>query len=142
MNARSEKEPTLGLITAEEGERGYLYLDYDNVSLADIRGDVTRLQERFRLGNATLVRSSKGKHHVFFFHNMLTWRENLEVIAASKHADPEFLEFKRNTKFSRVRILGKELKIMETIKSPYHKQTKDGEFNERTYKRLLGVVNG
>lgn len=132
-------QPAIGITTAEKGIGGFFHLDYDGETKEFVRADVKRLQGLFNLGNAVLVETRKNHYHAIFFWDILPWGQIIRIIDFSD-CDPEFKEFKRENKFCRLRING-NLKIVEIIKSPHHRENTMGDFYFNNYKMNLKFFN-
>lgn len=126
----------IGLETGNSRLGGYPALDYDTSSQKFVETDTQKLQQKFHLGNAILIKTRHGFHVIFFWDNNLTWEKIIEIIDSS-NCDPQFKEFKRIQKISRIRVQGGDLKIIKTIKSPYHKNNELGDFFYENYQRAI-----
>lgn len=125
----------IGIETASEKRKeGYLALDYDQISQKEAESDTRRIQQKFHLGTAVLVRTQHG-YHVIYFWNNLTWKKIMETINYS-HCDQKFKDFTRSTHVCRIRVQG-NLKILKMIKSLYHKDGEVGNFYFENYKRAI-----
>jgi len=132
----TDKTPTIGMLTATT-KGGYPYLDYDTENLLAVEHDIARLQEKFRLGKAALMKTEHGYHAIFFWNNRMSWKQILEIIDYSIIVDPKFKEFKHDTGFSRIRILGDDIKMFKIIKSPHQEASDMGDFLFMNYKRII-----
>lgn len=98
-------------------------LDHDDTRLEIVRRDIHNLQEKHRLGDAEIYRSSENSYHTYFFRDNHRSREQqLDVITDAEFVDEDFKEFQKNRDQTRMRVKGKhkeDIEHVETVTSSY-----------------------
>ncbi len=126
----------LGLVTSRKNKPGYLAIDYDGLKQKQVEEDSKKLIKKFKLKNCLLIKTQHGFHTHYFWNNKLKWKKIITIIKKSK-ADKDFKDFKDSTDFSRIRIKGKDLKVIKIIISQFHRKNKLGDFYFNLYQNMI-----
>lgn len=110
------------------------YLDYDTKDIKEVEKDTEYLQEKFKLGNALLTKTTHGFHSSFFWDNRLSFKKIKEIRKASMLADKKFIELNTN----RSRISGGDLEFFNIILSRFHTPSEIGDFLKNNYLGMIG----
>lgn len=73
-------------------DRFFLVIDFDGISSGDLEDEVSDLQVKFSLSDATIYRTHSGYHAYFFFDNRISGEKMKEILSSSKLADRNFIE--------------------------------------------------
>ena len=117
-------------------------LDIDGYLKNDVVKEIKRLINKWKLGNCLLTKTKNGWHS-FFFWNLFSWEKSVEIMKGCKLVDEDFKRFKENDGFTRIRVGKKENqkpKIIEIIKSKYHRPNDVGEFFYMNYKKAVEIL--
>ena len=117
-----------------------VFLDIDDYSKRDVRKEIYRLMDKWKLGNCVLTQTGEKNWHSTFFWNMMRWEKSVEIMEDCKLIDQEFKMFRKSVGFTRIRVGLKnniKPKIIEVIESPHHIEDENGQFYYTQYKMAL-----
>jgi len=132
----------IGMVSSGKDKTiNYPSLEYDDKDLDFVINDVKRLQKKFLLGDAIIVKTRKGFHVHFFWDWNLDWETVCKIINESK-APEDFKKISEACGFRVIRISGKykspDMKILMRIEG-YHACDETGNLLFAFYKKLMNL---
>lgn len=98
-------------------------IDCDSVNILNLINEVSRLQQLFHLGDASICSSGRsGSFHIYFW-TALNWREAVMVVSMCHFYDMNFLKFSLLRNHFTLRVSDKEgrpIKEVAYVKSKYN----------------------
>jgi hypothetical protein len=124
------REYCIGVVSIHQGRGHTPMLDYDGKDIKTlVKKDIERLQDKFKLGDATLYTTRKGIH-VYFFSDLVSWDTYREVLSQSKCCKG-FRRACDNRGYSVLRVSAKytlfDIEPYTVMKSPHTKGRRPGQ---------------
>ncbi len=134
-------ETTLAVgVTGLVNGKYFPMLEYDNISLFDIKQKCFEIQKQFKLHRASIYETQNGYHIRFYYDNQFT-REKVVKIVEASHCSKEYVDIVRK-KLPVNRVLGKykkpDIRFVEDVGAlpPDEKQIKIGHSLRKLFKLL------
>ena len=109
----------IGMNSTVDADKHIILLDFDEVTIDDVRESVAELQEFWNLADADIFKTKNG-FHAYFWYDHVPYDRLKMIINYARHVDPMFKYISKYYDRKTIRIAGKykekDIFFEETIK--------------------------